>query len=120
MTRSKQESTATIKLVNLVMKRDSVFMAFSSGRGLSKPHSDGRTPFLLTLFGCGSAALGEGRGVRVGWTAADPGDRRRSREGQARVGTARGAVRFRVGVAGLTVNIVDWFTVLGAKLGSLL
>src|SRR5437588_10786 len=33
-TRSKQESTATIKLVNLVMKRDSVFMAFSSGRGL--------------------------------------------------------------------------------------
>src|SRR5258708_32523354 len=45
MTRSKQESTATIKLVNLVMKRDSVFMAFSSGRGLCKPHSGGRTPF---------------------------------------------------------------------------
>ena len=33
MTRSKQESTATIKLVNLVTKRDSVFMAFSSGLG---------------------------------------------------------------------------------------
>ena len=34
MTRSKQESTATIKLVNLVTKRDSVFMAFSFGEGL--------------------------------------------------------------------------------------
>ena len=33
MTRSKQESTATIKLVNLVTKRDSVFMAFSFGLG---------------------------------------------------------------------------------------
>src|SRR5262245_17743602 len=34
MTRSKQESTATIRLVNLATKRDSVFMAFSSGEGL--------------------------------------------------------------------------------------
>src|SRR6516164_4925690 len=33
MTRSKHESTATIKLVNLVTKRDSVFMAFSCGTG---------------------------------------------------------------------------------------
>src|SRR5437868_9015849 len=33
MTRSKQESTATIKLVNLATKRDSVFMASSSGWG---------------------------------------------------------------------------------------
>src|SRR4029077_13842017 len=33
MTRSKHESTATIRLVNLVTKRDSVFMAFSSGMG---------------------------------------------------------------------------------------
>src|SRR4051812_37231332 len=33
MTRSKQERTATIRLVNLMMKRDSVFMAFSSGVG---------------------------------------------------------------------------------------
>src|SRR5215471_12809129 len=33
MTRSKQESTATIKLVNLATKRDSVFMASSSGVG---------------------------------------------------------------------------------------
>ena len=33
MTRSKQESTATIKLVNLATKRDSVFMASSSGLG---------------------------------------------------------------------------------------
>jgi hypothetical protein len=31
ITRSKQESTATIKLVNLATKRDSVFMAFSFG-----------------------------------------------------------------------------------------
>src|SRR5262245_59253046 len=58
MTRSKQESTAPIKPVNLVMKRDSVFMAFSSGKGPSKPYSGGRTPSLLILFGCGSAALG--------------------------------------------------------------
>src|SRR5438105_4326227 len=34
MTRSKQESTATIRLVNLETKRDSVFMAFSFGVGL--------------------------------------------------------------------------------------
>jgi hypothetical protein len=33
ITRSKQESTATIKLVNLVTKCDSVFMAYSSGMG---------------------------------------------------------------------------------------
>src|SRR5262249_28003368 len=46
MTRSKQESTATIKLVNLVMKRDSVFMAFSSGRGP-----------VQTPFWCGNAFL---------------------------------------------------------------
>ena len=58
MTRSKQESTATIKLVNLATKRDSVFMAFSSGWDAQQPHSGGRTPFLLILFGCGSAALG--------------------------------------------------------------
>src|SRR6476646_7516545 len=31
MTRSKHESTATSKLVNLTTKRDSVFMAFSVG-----------------------------------------------------------------------------------------
>jgi hypothetical protein len=42
----------------LVTKRDSVFMAFSSGKGLCKPYSGGRTPSLLILFGCGSAALG--------------------------------------------------------------
>src|SRR6266481_4890233 len=58
MTRSKHESTATIKLVNLVTKRDSDFMAFSSGWGRFQPYSGGRTPFLLILFGCGSAALG--------------------------------------------------------------
>src|SRR6516225_11706858 len=58
MTRSKQESTATMRLVNLVTKRDSVFMAFSSGKGLCKPYSEGRTPSLLILFGCGYAALG--------------------------------------------------------------
>src|SRR6516165_2533661 len=39
ITRSKQESTATIKLVNLATKRDSVFMASSSGWGPQ------RTPF---------------------------------------------------------------------------
>jgi hypothetical protein len=33
ITRSKQESTATIKLVNLATKRDSVFMASSGGLG---------------------------------------------------------------------------------------
>src|SRR5512135_3494560 len=33
MTRSKQESTATITRINLVTKRDGVFMASSSGRG---------------------------------------------------------------------------------------
>src|SRR5262249_46139860 len=33
MTRSKQESTAAIKLVNLMTKRDSVFMASSWGLG---------------------------------------------------------------------------------------
>src|SRR5262249_23119314 len=44
-TRSKQERTATIKLVNLATKRDSVFMAFSFGKGWSKPHSEGATPF---------------------------------------------------------------------------
>jgi hypothetical protein len=32
-TRSKQQSTTTIKLVNLVTKRESVFMAFSFGIG---------------------------------------------------------------------------------------
>jgi hypothetical protein len=60
MTRSKQESTATIKLVNLATKRDSVFMA-SSGMGpLPTPfwQSGRRTPFSLILFGRGSAALG--------------------------------------------------------------
>src|SRR3954453_13091783 len=39
MTRSKQESTAVMRLVNLTTKRDSVFMAFSFGVG-PKP-----TPF---------------------------------------------------------------------------
>src|SRR5512135_592774 len=39
MTRSKQESTEAIRRINLVTKRDSVFMASSSGRGL------GQTPF---------------------------------------------------------------------------
>src|SRR5262245_29596567 len=58
MTRSKQESTATIRLVNLATKRASVFMAFSSGKGLCNPYSGGRTPSLLILFGCGYAALG--------------------------------------------------------------
>jgi hypothetical protein len=33
MTRSKHERTATIKLVDLAMKRDSVFMGFSFGMG---------------------------------------------------------------------------------------
>jgi hypothetical protein len=33
MTRSKQESMATIKLLNLATKRDSVFKAFSFGQG---------------------------------------------------------------------------------------
>src|SRR3954447_24167956 len=61
MMRSKQESTTTIRLVNLVTKRDSVFMAFSSGKGLCKPYSGGRTPFLLILFDCGYAALGGSR-----------------------------------------------------------
>jgi hypothetical protein len=36
MTRSKQESTATIKLVNLAAKRDSIFVASSSGLGPQK------------------------------------------------------------------------------------
>src|SRR5665213_917168 len=35
MTRSKQESTATISLVNLMTKRESVFMAFCSRLGIS-------------------------------------------------------------------------------------
>src|SRR5262245_10562502 len=39
MTRSKQESTATIRPVNLATRRDSVFMASSSGWGLQQ------TPF---------------------------------------------------------------------------
>src|SRR5215472_12821788 len=39
MTRSKQESTATIRPVNLATKRDGVFMASSSGQGLEQ------TPF---------------------------------------------------------------------------
>jgi hypothetical protein len=33
-------------------------MAFSFGMGMCKPNSEGRTPFLLNLFGCGYAALG--------------------------------------------------------------
>jgi hypothetical protein len=33
-------------------------MAFSFGTGWCKPYSEGRTPFLLILFGCGYAALG--------------------------------------------------------------
>jgi hypothetical protein len=33
-------------------------MAFSFGKGLCKPYSDGRSPYLLNLFGCGFAALG--------------------------------------------------------------
>jgi hypothetical protein len=33
-------------------------MACSSGKGLCKPHSEGSTPSLLILFGCGYAALG--------------------------------------------------------------
>src|SRR5260370_37061183 len=60
MTRSKQESTATMRLVNLETKRDSVFMAFSFGTGWCKPYSEGGTPFLLTLFGCGSGAVRDG------------------------------------------------------------
>src|SRR5260221_4101838 len=66
MTRSKQESTATIRLVNLETKRDSVFMAFSFGKGWCKPQSDGRTPYLHILFGCGSAALGKRLALRDG------------------------------------------------------
>jgi hypothetical protein len=57
-TRSKQESTATIRRVNLETKRDSVFMAFSFGMGRCKPYSEGGSPLLLILFGCGYAALG--------------------------------------------------------------
>jgi hypothetical protein len=32
-------------------------MAFSFGTGWCKTYSEGRTPFLLILFGCGYAAL---------------------------------------------------------------
>ena len=46
LSRELSESTATIKLVNLVMKRDSVFMAFSSGVGPQQ-----------TPFWCGNALL---------------------------------------------------------------
>src|SRR6516165_618798 len=45
MTRSKQERTARIKLVNLETKRDSVFMAFSFRKGWCKPYSEGETAF---------------------------------------------------------------------------
>jgi hypothetical protein len=34
-------------------------MAFSFGTGWCKTYSEGRTPFLLILFGCGYAALGD-------------------------------------------------------------
>src|SRR5271163_4436900 len=65
-TRSKQESTATIKLVNLETKRESVFMAFSFGKGSSKPYSDGRTPYFphpiwLRLCRVGGIAYVRGR-----------------------------------------------------------
>src|SRR5580704_13588174 len=73
MTRSKQESTATIKLVNLVMKRDSVFMAFSSGRGpVQTPFWRGNAvlvnPFWLRL-----CRVGKRRADRHGreWEVAD-------------------------------------------------
>src|SRR5262245_23332278 len=69
MTRSKQESTATIRLVNLATKRASVFMACSSEKGSCNPYSGGRTPSLLILFGCGFAALGYRAKKRAGDTA---------------------------------------------------
>ena len=54
MTRSKQESTATIRLVNLVTKRDSVFMAFSFGIGpFHNPILTGGRRFFLILLGRG-------------------------------------------------------------------
>jgi hypothetical protein len=57
MTQSNQESTATIKLVNLATKRYSVFMASSSGWGAqNQPDSGGRTLSLLVLLGCGFIA----------------------------------------------------------------
>jgi hypothetical protein len=59
MTRSKLESTATIKLLNLTTKRDSVFMAFSFGTGAgANPILEEKRRFFLSLFGCGYAALG--------------------------------------------------------------
>jgi hypothetical protein len=45
----------------LETKRDCVFMAISFGKGSCKPHSDGRSPYLFSLFGCGSAALGRAK-----------------------------------------------------------
>ena len=69
-------------------KRDSVFMAFSSGRGPCKPHSGGRTPSLahplwLRLCRVGNRTgitscfqLGDGSGgspdPAVGWTVGLP------------------------------------------------
>src|SRR5947209_14045192 len=63
MTRSKQESTATIKPVNLEPKRDSVFMAFSFGEGWSKPHSEGATPFLHQPIWLRLCRVGKGTGI---------------------------------------------------------
>jgi hypothetical protein len=40
-------------------------MAFSSGKGLCKPYSGGGTPFLLILFGCGYAALGNSQKLQA-------------------------------------------------------
>src|SRR5579859_706391 len=45
------------------------------GWGPNQPHSDGRTPVLLILFGCGFAALGNGSGSSgLSW---NPGGRGR-------------------------------------------
>ena len=66
MTRSKLESTATIKLVNLTTKRDSVFMAFSFGTGAgANPILEEKRRFFLSLFGCGYAALGNAQRLRT-------------------------------------------------------
>ena len=59
MTRSKQESTATTKLVNLETKRDKRLhgVLLWNGAGTNPILKDERR-FFRSLFGCGSAALG--------------------------------------------------------------
>src|SRR5262249_52383903 len=69
-TRSKHESMATIKLVNLITKRDSVFMASSSGLG---PHQTSfwredaviAHPFWLRLCRIGVFSGGEFLSTRL-------------------------------------------------------